>query len=248
MGAAAAGCLEGLAPGPPMPKTITLKYFPMAGRAEPIRLALTLGGLQFFDQRIPGQDWTDKYKPSMPYGQLPVLVVDGKTICQTKAILRYVGKLAKYNKSPLYPKDPVLAAKVDELLDAFDDLWILLAPTFLIKDQYQKEEYRQQLFAPGGVATEKLAIFERTLADSGTGFAVPQAGFSVADLMYYSFLCVIRSGFLEGLGSELLKGYPSISKHKEMVANLPAVKAYYADKKRSNPNDVPNYEVFSPGK
>eukprot|EP00405_Crypthecodinium_cohnii_P047503 CAMPEP_0206575492 /NCGR_PEP_ID=MMETSP0325_2-20121206/30113_1 /ASSEMBLY_ACC=CAM_ASM_000347 /TAXON_ID=2866 /ORGANISM="Crypthecodinium cohnii, Strain Seligo" /LENGTH=244 /DNA_ID=CAMNT_0054080377 /DNA_START=14 /DNA_END=748 /DNA_ORIENTATION=+ len=243
-----AHCAEGFMPSPPAPKTITLKYFPIAGRAEPIRLALMLGNVKYFDQRIPGQDWTEKWKASTPYGQVPTLNVDGKTIAQSKAILRYVGKLCKYHGYSLYPKDPLVAAKVDELMDAFDDLWILLAPTFLMTDPREKESYRQNLFAPGGAGSAKVSIFERTLAEGGTGYVVPQAGLSVADLLYFCFFNVLRSGFVEGLPRDLLKDYPQLMKHKERIANLSEVKAYYTDSKRSNPNGVPYYEVFLPGK
>merc|ERR1719291_589514 len=109
-------------------------------------------------------------------------------ICQTKAILRYVGKLAKHGGSYLYPKDAFCAAKVDELIDAYDDLWILLAPSFAMKEQAQKEKARQALFAPGGPAAKKLEIFERILGESSNGFAVPQAGLSIADILYFCFL------------------------------------------------------------
>lgn len=250
MGATVASCVEGIFPGPSAPKNIILKYFPIAGRAEPIRLALALGKVQFYDQRISGQEWEVKHKPQMPYGQLPVLVVDGKMICQTKAILRYVGKIAKYNGTALYPKDVFAAAKVDELLDAFDDLWILLAPTFTIQDEAQKAAARQQLFAPGGPATAKVEVFERMLSasSSGSGFCVPQAGLTVADLMYFSFFNVLRSGFVDGLGADLFKKYPNITRHKELVAAIPEICAYYQDAALSNPHKVPFYEVFQPGK
>jgi glutathione S-transferase len=39
---------------------------------------------------------------------VPVLEVGGVVYCQSNAILRYVGKLAK-----LYPEDPVLALRAD---------------------------------------------------------------------------------------------------------------------------------------
>merc|ERR1719401_2028717 len=97
---------------------------------------------------------------------MPVLVVEGQAICQSKAILRYVGKIARYNGALLYPKDPKVAAKVDELLDAFDDLWILLAPTFAIEGAAQKAAARQKLFAADGPATKFMLIFERTLASA----------------------------------------------------------------------------------
>jgi len=249
MGAAAASCVEGLRgpPPPKVPKSIVLKYFPIAGRAEPIRLAMMLGNLRYVDQRIPGPEWEEKHKASMPYGQVPVLVVDGRNVCQTKAILRYVGKIAKYDGASLYPKDALVAAQVDELLDAFDDLWILLAPTYNIKDEAQKVASRRQLFEPGGSATAKLEIFERML-EGGDGFCVKEAGLSVADLMYFSFLSVIRSGFVDGLSPDLFQPFPNIMRHKEKIASIPEIRAYYEDAGRSNPHAVPYYEVFQPGK
>merc|ERR1719159_575089 len=75
---------------------ITLKYFPIAGRAEPIRLAMVIGGVKFFDQRISGPEWEEKHKKLAPFGQVPLLLVGPKVISQTKAILRYVGKFSKY--------------------------------------------------------------------------------------------------------------------------------------------------------
>lgn len=246
MGVSASGCGEGLLRSTaPIPKTITLKYFPIAGRAEPIRLALVLGKISFYDQRVPGLEW-DNLKPSTPFGQVPVLVVDSKNLCQTKAILRFVGRLARYRGLHLYPQDAWVGAKVDELLDVFDDLWALLAPTYTVEDQPLREEMRKTLFGPGGPAVVFLEGFEKTLAGSRTGHAIPQAGFSVADLMLFTFLNVLRSGFVDGLGKNLYADYPNIMKHKEMVANLPEVSAYYRDESRSNPNGVPNYTVFLP--
>jgi len=241
-------CVEGLV-GPQRPKgNITLKYFPISGRAEPIRLALTLGKFEFYDHRIPGDEWEDKHKKQTPYGQMPVLVIDSKRIAQTKAILRYIGKLTKVDGQYLYPKDELAAAKVDEVLDAFDDLWILLAPTMRIKSQAQKEQARQELFQPSGQATALLRVFEKILSESSNGYVVPEAGLTLADLTYFCFLNSIRSGFIDGLNPDLFKQYTKIMKHKEKIAEIPAIREYYADKSKSNPLNVPWYEVFEPSK
>eukprot|EP00929_Paragymnodinium_shiwhaense_P067649 TRINITY_DN34016_c0_g1_i1.p1 TRINITY_DN34016_c0_g1~~TRINITY_DN34016_c0_g1_i1.p1 ORF type:complete len:246 (-),score=52.75 TRINITY_DN34016_c0_g1_i1:37-774(-) len=238
-------CFQGVVPARPKGK-MTLKYFPIAGRAEPIRLALMLGGFQYHDQRIPGSEWEEKHKKHTPYGQLPLLIVGSCQIAQTKAILRYVGKHVAIDRHALYPRDPLLAAKVDEILDLFDDLWAILAPTYRIADQAQKELARQRLFAPGAEAAAMMERFERHLAESHNGFVVPEAHLTIADLMYFCFLGSIRSGFVEGLGPDLLQEWPKIMKHKERIANIPQVKAYYQDSKLSNPSDVPFYKVFKP--
>lgn len=246
------GCFEGLfrTRPPTLPKgRITLKYFPFTGRAEPIRLALRIGGIEFEDQRITSSEWIATEKQRTPYGQMPVLVFEQTKIAQTKAILRYLGKLIRHNGHLLYPEDPLVAAKVDEVLDAFDDVWVLLAPTYRITDKEQKEIARQTLFGPGGDAAAIIGMIENMLKQSSNGFLVPEArGLTVADLAYFCFLSTIRSGFIDGLTPKLFSDCPEIIKHKEKVASIPAIADYYADPKRSNPGNFPIYEVFKPGR
>jgi glutathione S-transferase len=211
-----------------------------------------LGEFQYVDKRIEGKEWTPDVKKGMPYGQLPVLVVEPgkpgrKMIAQTKAILRYVGKLARPGGVPLYPSDPFLAAKVDEVLDAFDDLWILLAPTYRIQDKSLQEQERQRLFMPEGEGSQMVSIFERALADSAkrqSAYVVPEAGFTVADLVAFCMLNTLRSGFVEGLSTTLFDSYPHIKMHREKIASLPTIRSYYADAAKSNPTNRKHYEVF----
>eukprot|EP00434_Breviolum_minutum_P003491 symbB.v1.2.003070.t1/scaffold124.1/size443775/10 len=236
-------CFEGFKP-PQRPKgKLVLKYFDIAGRAEPIRLALALGEYTFQDVRLRGEEWGEKEKESAPFKQLPVLYIDGVPLAQTKAILRYLGRVTQFQGKSLYPTDPYVSAKVDEIMDAFDDLWILLAPTYRIQNQAQKEQARQRLFEEGE-AKGLIQIFESTLAKSTNGYVIAEAGFSVADLMYFAFLSMVRSGFVEGLGPKLLSGYPHILRHKELVAAMPEVQKYY---KKQNNAGCPFYEVFLPG-
>lgn len=93
-------------------KSLKLLYFHIPGRAEAIRLTLALGDVPFKDIRLTREQWAE-LKPTTPFGQIPVLIVDGEMLAQSHAILRYAGELAG-----LYPADPWLAAKVDEVIDA----------------------------------------------------------------------------------------------------------------------------------
>jgi len=239
--------LEGMRGAPAKPGKVTLRYFPIAGRAEPIRLALLLGGFKYFDERVDRADWEQKYKKQAPYGQLPTLTIGAKTIAQTKAILRYVGKLTKHKGVLLYPKDPLAAAKVDELLDVFDDLWILLAPTFRIADQGQKELVRKKLFVAGAEAAVIMDTLEKAVGESSSDYVVPQAGLTIADLTYFGFITFIRSGFIEGLEDRrLFEAWPKILAHKERIGKIPEIAAYYKDNARSNPTSVPFYKVYKP--
>ena len=61
-----------------------------------------------------------------PFGQLPILEVDGKIIAQTGGIARYCGK-----QSGFYPRDDdVAAAKIDEIIDTATDITNAIGKTF----------------------------------------------------------------------------------------------------------------------
>lgn len=95
------------------PSSIKLTYFGLPGRAEMSRLTLTYANIPFEDNRIEGKDW-GVLKPSIqPWGQLPILEVDGTTISQSCAILRYCGRIAG-----LIPNDPIKEARSNELIDS----------------------------------------------------------------------------------------------------------------------------------
>lgn len=96
---------------------LKLSYFDFrGGRGEPARIALSIGGVAFEDDRVPPADWLRR-KADTPFGALPVLKVDGQIVAQSNAINRYVGKLAD-----LYPSDPWQAALCDEAMEAVEDI------------------------------------------------------------------------------------------------------------------------------
>jgi prostaglandin-H2 D-isomerase / glutathione transferase len=87
---------------------VKLTYFNLKALGHPIRLALAAGKVNFEEHKVEFAEWP-ALKATMPFGQLPVLTIDGKThISQSGAILRYVGRLGG-----LYPTHPVDAALVD---------------------------------------------------------------------------------------------------------------------------------------
>ncbi len=53
---------------------VKLWYFPVRGRAEPIRMLLKLCGVPFEDVKVDFEDWPTM-KEETPFGQLPVLEV-----------------------------------------------------------------------------------------------------------------------------------------------------------------------------
>ena len=72
---------------------VVVTYFPGKGRAEAIKLALHLANLPF--KFNPITDWpTVKAEGiqngSLPFGQVPLVHIDGLDLVQSLAILRYI--------------------------------------------------------------------------------------------------------------------------------------------------------------
>lgn len=84
-----------------------LYYFKDAGRGEAIRfliilalrcrLALALSGIQYEEKSVNSSDWPDmKMKGledlTLPFGQLPLLKINGMNIVESTSILRYLSR------------------------------------------------------------------------------------------------------------------------------------------------------------
>ena len=187
-------------------------------RAETSRLALFIGGIEFEDVR-PSREEILKMKTdgTFPFGQFPVLQVDGKTIAQTGAIARFCGKL-----SGLYPsKDEFTAAKVDEVIDLATDITNQMRPALRETDPKLKIEMRKELSTT--TLPRWLAFLEKLLQDNGdTGFFVDDS-ISIADLAAWRLCGWISGGIIDGIPTNLLEGFPLLSIHQQEISNLPKV-------------------------
>lgn len=74
---------------------VVLTYFPMPARAEGIKLALALAGIPYTFK--PVQNWPEEKVEGLktgllPFGQVPLLQIDGLNIVQSMAILNYISR------------------------------------------------------------------------------------------------------------------------------------------------------------
>ena len=85
------------------------------GKAEPARLAFAVKGVPFEDVLLTRTTW-ETLKSTTPWGQVPVLEVDGEQLAQSGAINSYLARALG-----LCPADPMGAAKVDEFCDTVEE-------------------------------------------------------------------------------------------------------------------------------
>jgi glutathione S-transferase len=206
-----------------MPKLV-LTYFDFDGsRGEVARLVMRLAGIAFEDRRIARNDWR-ALRDKTPYQSLPVLEVDGKVIAQSNTINRYLGKLAG-----LYPKDDWQAARVDEVMDAVEDLIIMIGSTFALEGEAKKKA--REALAAGSIA-HFLRQFEARLKAGGGEWFVENR-LTVADLKCYLLVRWLKSGMLDHIPADLVDQHaPLLAKHLERVENYPAIAAYYAARRK----------------
>ena len=199
---------------------LKLTYFDFhGGRGEPARIALSMGGIPFEDERVKGTDW-ERRKPSTPFGALPLLEKDGEILAQSNAINRYVGRLTN-----LYPSDPWQAALCGEIMEAVEDITSKIAATMFLSDE-QKKVQRKALVE--GPLPFYLARLQQTLeAHGGRYFAGGKL--SVADLKVFVLIRQLKSGVLDHVPADLPDRIaPKLIEHYERMQNEPGVKAYYA--------------------
>lgn len=204
-----------------MPK-LQLYYFDFLGRAEVARIALELSGVEYEDVRLSRDQWAE-FKPKTPYGQLPVMTVDGKMLAQSAAISRYCAKLAG-----LVPSNDLQAALCDELYEASSEIQALVYPSMMMKDESEKLEARKKLVE--GPLADKLAMLDKRLADIAGDKFVGGDKPSHGDLAVYCMCGWLISGTLDGIPKDLLKSYSNLSALRNRVASVPVIKARYEGK------------------
>lgn len=200
----------------PVPK-LKLTYFFSTGRAEAIRLALSVGDIPFEDEHISCAEFAT-IKSSLPFHKLPVLRIDDeKPVAQSHAILRYVGTLCG-----LYPaNNAVEALRVDELLSIIDEghnnpMW----------SESYIEDPEKKLAMRGIISREtipKMLGFLNRRLDSRVGPYATGRDLTVADLAIASLVMFLESGCLEGVPADVAKPYKNLTRIVNLVTNHPKV-------------------------
>lgn len=197
-----------------------LIYFDFdGGRAESIRLAFHIGGIDFEDVRLKFAEFREA-QPSFRFHALPVLKIDGQPITQSNALLRYVGKLAG-----LYPTDDLQALYCDEAMGAVEDVNHAVGKTLGLQGDALKQAREE--YVQGRLATYLKGLDELLARGGGRYFA--DGRMTVADLKVFVETRTLAKGILDHVPTNIVEELaPALAEHRELIANDPRVMAYYA--------------------
>ena len=194
---------------------LTLFYFDIQGPAEPARLALTIGGIEFTDKRVT----FDEMKAMRAAGELkgggqvPQLHIGDQVLSQSNAIATYCSKLAG-----LYPSDPLAAARVDEIIQFIteDVRGRCIYPTMRVDDADEKAKMRKKLAEEQ--LPEKFTLLEAMMdATYCCGDSL-----TLADFYVYGLLNWIGMNTLDGVPHTIILECGSASQARGRGDGVPA--------------------------
>ena len=197
-----------------------LTYFDIdGGRAEPIRIAFHVAGIDFEDNRISFAEFGEM-RSTTRFNSVPVLEIDGAQVTQSNAMSRYVGKMAG-----LYPVDDLQALYCDEVLGALEDLSNRIVRTFGLPEDELKAA-REEL-VDGWLTTFLRGLDQLLIRGGGEYFANNQL--TVADLRAFVQSRSLGSGILDYVPKDIVQQVaPGLFQHQERISADPRVVAYYA--------------------
>lgn len=181
---------------------------------------MSVGNVNFNDDRVSFADWA-KVKPTTPCGQVPVLSLsDGTFICQTRAILRLVGK-----ETGLYPTDVVAAAKVDEVMDLIEDVTSNIMAAGAGMAGEEKLSARKATVEKGGKVYDVLSKVDKSIGEKGYTYG---DSLTIADFFIYATANALVCGIFDGVPADAIdEGFPNLTAVRKNVRCHPAVCKFY---------------------
>ncbi|XP_055346023.1 glutathione S-transferase 1-like [Paramacrobiotus metropolitanus] len=173
------------------------------GRGEYVRLLLTAIGQKWEEVPVAFQDWPS-LKSNTPFGQLPILEVDGQKLAQTSAIVNFLAR--RYG---LAGENEWEQALVESVVAATSDIFTAMGKVVMSPEGQKATEgqkYQQEIFNPA------LKYWEKFISEHGTNGYTVGNKITAADIAIYN---VLDSTLLLNLTTkDFIDGFPKV---KEVV-------------------------------
>ncbi|XP_058799471.1 glutathione S-transferase-like [Phymastichus coffea] len=188
-----------------------LTYFPVKALAEPIRFIFSYAGVDFVDDRFDREDWLN-IKPTTPFGQVPVLDVDGKKVNQSTAIARYLAK-----QHGLAGKDDWENLQIDATVDTIHDLRAKIAAHHY---ENQPEAKAQKLEAASELVPFYIERLDQQVKNNGGYFVGGKLTW--ADITFVALLDYLN--FMAQY--DIIKKAENLKALREKVLSQPGIKSW----------------------
>ena len=132
--------------------TYKLTYFPVEARGELIRFIFAQAEQDYEDIRVSSKDWA-AIKPTTPFGQMPILDVDGEILTGSGPIARYLSE-----KLGLAGSNAIENTKIAGIKDVQDEVTLKLIKAFFAKDKEAAKKEVVEDFIP-----KYLGLMEKTI-------------------------------------------------------------------------------------
>ncbi|VDO85502.1 unnamed protein product [Heligmosomoides polygyrus] len=188
-----------------------LTYFNGRGAAEIIRQLFAIAGKDYEDVRLTSEEWP-KHKPEMPFGQVPVLEVDGQKLAQSLAIVRYLARQFGYAG-----KTPFEEALVDSIGDQYKDFVNEVRPYLRVALGYQEGDevsFLSRTF--GGRSADTVCLVSAVLCCLNSGYLV-------GDSLTWADLVLAEMAEVAKKVPTLYDGFPEVKAHSEKIRSIPAL-------------------------
>nr|CDJ94823.1 Glutathione S-transferase domain containing protein [Haemonchus contortus] len=191
-----------------------LTYLTLRGLCEVNRQIFVVAGKEFEDKRYTFDEFA-KHKAEMPFGQVPVLEVDGKKLAQSHAIARYLAKQFGYAGKNAWDE-----ALVNSIADQQKDLMSEIRPYFKVLLGFEKGDLNalgKDVFIP---AHHKFFTFITPFLKNN------KSGYLVGDSLTWADLLVAEAATWTKQFPNLYDGFPEMKAHAEKIRSIPALKKW----------------------
>jgi glutathione S-transferase len=201
----------------------TYTYFNCRARGELPRLVAAAGKVDYVDKRVEFPEWLTEIKSRTPFGQIPILEVDGHLYAQKRSLALYFARVGG-----LYPTSgsPLDTLKYESALFFTED--ILDSILQGLRQQHFDGKTENLDLLNKEVLPQKVPLLEKLLKENGAGFFVGDK-LSIVDLSAFD----VTEHIVDIHGKAYLDAFPLLKAHFERVGKNEEIKKYVASRPQS---------------
>ncbi len=181
-------------------------------RVDILRLSLSFAKIPYHYERIVRSNWP-KEKEKFPFGQLPVIVIDGKTLAHTHSIARYCAI-----RSGLYDNDESIAILIDQVLDWANEITYKIAPSIREKN-IEKSSMLRKKFIQNDLHSW-FGYLENFLDNFSNNKIYFTDKFSIADITAWRVIHWFTSGQLDQVPVDFINQYPNLNNFYKKLSDF----------------------------